>query len=202
MKYLTKVVLFACCAIGLAANGVRADETLQAVYDSDLQREVAEVIHETAEKWNSQDFSTVLELWDKDEPVPFYLAEERDEWLVGWEELNGYLDPPRPSPVIQGIREEMSNIRVRPIGPDLAIAIWDMHFEMKMIGKKPIGEDIRVNAVLRKKPEGWRYIHWAEAPMTAMMYMEKLFQQDVDMEKFEAVQKKSMEMRQQRQAGN
>ena len=145
---------------------------------------VKAVIHDTAERWNSQNYSTVLELWDPDEEVPFYLAEEQDDRFIGWEPLRAYLDPPRPSPVIECLREEMYDIEVKLIADDLAIAAWRMHFEMKIRGKAPIGEDVRVSAVLRRKPEGWRYIHWAESPMTAMVYMEKLFQRDVDHEKF------------------
>ena len=153
----------------------------------DVQAEVEAVIHATADRWNSQDFATVLELWDPDEEVPFYLAEEQDDWFIGWEALRGYLDPPRRSPVVQGIREEMRDIHVKQIAPDLAIAAWNMHFEMKLIGQKPIGEEVRVSAVLRRTPEGWRYIHWAESPMTALMYIQKLYQRDVDHEKFNKV---------------
>ena len=151
------------------------------------QDEIAAVkalVHETAERWNSQDYRTVLELWDPDEEVPFYLAEEQDGWFIGWEPLKAYLSPPLPSPVMEGLREEMRDISVKLIADDLAIAAWHMHFEMKMRGRPPIGEDVRVSAVMRKTPEGWRYIHWAESPMTAMVYIEKLFQRDVDHEKF------------------
>ena len=145
-----------------------------------MHAEIAAVIHDTAERWNSQDFASVLELWDRDDPEPFYLAEERDDWLIGWAELEAYLDPPVPSPVVEAIREKMSNIRVKPLTEDLAIAVWDMHFEMKMRGQAPIGEDVRVTAALRKRPAGWRYIYYAEAPQTTLVYMRKLFERDVE----------------------
>ena len=109
---------------------------------------------------------------------------EEEYWFIGWQPLRAYLDPPRPSPVVEGLREEMYDIEVKLIADDLAVAAWRMHFEMKIRGKAPIGEDVRVSGVLRRKPEGWRYIHWAESPMTAMVYIEKLFQRDVDHEKF------------------
>lgn len=156
------------------------------------EAEVEAVIYATADRWNSQNFSTVLELWDPDEEVPFYLAEEQDNWFIGWEPLKAYLDPPTPSPAVQGIREEMRNINVKFIGPDLAIAAWEMHFEMKIIGQNPIGEEVRVSAVLRRKPEGWRYIHWAESPMTAMMYIKKLYERDVVEEKFRPCHERAM----------
>ena len=114
--------------------------------DPAVETAVIEVIHATADRWNSQDYATVLELWDPDEPFPFYLAEEQPQWFVGWERLREYLDPPRPNPVVEAIREEMYDIKVKQIAPDLAIAIWQMHFEMKTIGSNPIGEEVRVSA--------------------------------------------------------
>lgn len=148
--------------------------------DPQVEADVRAVVHATAERWNSQDFSTVLELWDPDEPFPTYLAEEQAQWFIGWERLREYLDPPRPNPAVEAIREEMYDIRVKQIAPDLAIAVWYMHFEMKVIASNPIGEDIRVSAVMRNTPDGWRYIHWAESPKTAMVYIEDLFEKDVE----------------------
>ncbi|NKB42866.1 MAG: hypothetical protein GKS03_01180 [Alphaproteobacteria bacterium] len=162
----------------------------QAAANEDIDA-VKATIHETAERWNSQDFSSVLGLWDLNEEVPFYLAEEQDDWFIGWEPLRAYLDPPHPSPVVEAIREEMSDISVKLIAEDLAIAAWHMHFEMKMRGKEPIGEDVRVSAVFRKTDAGWRYIHWAESPMTALAYMDRLFQQDVDHEKLDVMLERS-----------
>ena len=153
------------------------------------------VVHETAERWNSQDFRTVLELWDQDEEVPFYLAEEQDDWFIGWEPLRGYLSPSMPSPAVEGLREEMRDISVKLIADDLAIAAWHMHFEMKLRGRPPIGEEVRVSAVFRKKPEGWRYIYWAESPMAALVYIEKLFQRDVDHEKFAPLTERSRKVK-------
>lgn len=173
----------------------RPDEarpTAPAGGDPGVVAEVTAVIHETAERWNSQDYASVLALWDPDEPVPYYLAEEQDGWFIGWEPLRAYLDPPRPSPAVQGIREAMRDIRVKEIGPGLAIAAWEMHFEMKIIGRPPIGEEVRVSAVLRRTPAGWRYIHWAESPMTALMYIQKLMEKDVDQGAFGVVHERAM----------
>ena len=169
----------------LVTPSVSAGDNMQSVstpkidIDPVIAADVKAIIHETAKRWNSQDFASVLELWDPDEPAPTYLAEEQAQWFIGWERLRGYLDPPRPSPAVEAIREEMSNIHVKLIAPDLAIAVWDMHFEMKIIGTNPIGEDVRVSAVLRRTNAGWRYIHWAESPKTALVYIRGLFERDV-----------------------
>ncbi|MEQ1801971.1 MAG: nuclear transport factor 2 family protein [Gammaproteobacteria bacterium] len=133
----------------------------------------------TEKGWNSQDTASLLKLWDNADAFPTYLAEEQAQWFVGKARLQEYLDPPRPNPIIEAVREQFSGIQVKQIAPDLAIAIWYMHFEMKVIRSKPIGEDIRVSAVLRKTDDGWKYIHWAESPKTPLVYIEDLFEKDV-----------------------
>ncbi len=148
--------------------------------DPDVKAGVTAVVMATAERWNSQDYATVLELWDPNEAYPTYLAEEQAQWFVGWDRLNNYLDPPRPNPIVEAIREDMFNVQVKQIGPDLAIAIWEMRFHMKRVMSNAIGESVRVSAVLRNTDDGWKYIHWAESPKTAMVYIEDLFEQDVD----------------------
>lgn len=147
--------------------------------DPAVEAGVVATLMETAVRWNSQDFASILELWDGADQFPTYLAEEQSQWFVGWDRLNGYLNPAKANPVIEAIREEYSDIQVKQIAPDLAIAIWYMHFEMKTIAGKPIGEDVRVSAVLRNTDDGWKYIHWAESPKTAMVYIEDLFEKDV-----------------------
>lgn len=178
------IVVFVCAL--LAAPGAFAGAHKRVLpqvpidVDPAVEAGVTAVVLDTAARWNSQDYATVLELWDPKEPYPTYLAEEQAQWFVGWDRLNDYLDPPRPNPIVEAIREEMSNIQVKQIGPDLAIAIWEMRFHMKRVMANAIGESVRVSAVLRNTDDGWRYIHWAESPKTAMVYIEDLFEKDKD----------------------
>ncbi len=179
IRLLTAGLVLACSTSMAGGHKVVLPEVPIEV-DADIERGVTEVILDTAKRWNSQDYATVLELWDPDEAYPTYLAEEQAQWFVGWDRLNDYLDPERPNPIIDAIREEMSKIQVKQIGPDLAIAIWEMRFHMKTVMGNAIGENVRVSAVLRKTDAGWRYIHWAESPQTAMVYIEGLYEKDVD----------------------
>ena len=43
-------------------------------------------------------------------------------------------------------------------------------------------------AVFRKKPEGWMFIHYAEAPLAPLTYVEHLYRKDV-MPNFEEIAK-------------
>lgn len=147
--------------------------------DPEVEAGVTATIEETARRWTSQDFASILELWDEQEAFPTYIAEEQAQWFVGWDRLRGYLDPPRMNPAIEAMRLEYYDIQVKQIAPDLAIAIWYLHFEMKAIASNPIGEEVRASGVFRKRDDGWKWIHYAESPKTASIFLEDLMETQV-----------------------
>ncbi|MBL8199459.1 MAG: nuclear transport factor 2 family protein [Chromatiales bacterium] len=174
-------ILIAGLLAGTAQAGAHKEvrPAVEIPVDPAVREGVLATLAATERGWNSQDTASLLKLWDDADEFPTYLAEEQAQWFVGKARMKEYLDPPRPNPAIEAVREQYSGIQVKQIAPDLAIAIWYMHFEMKIIRSKPIGEDIRVSAVLRKTGDGWKYIHWAESPKTALVYIEDLFEKDV-----------------------
>jgi len=147
--------------------------------DPEVRDGVMKTLRATEVGWSSQDFATILDLWDEDEAFPTYIAEEQAQWFVGWDRLRGYLDPPRPNPAIEALRLDYYDIQVKQIAPNLAIAIFYLHFEMKVIGSNPIGEEVRASGVFRKKEDGWKWIHYAESPKTAGVYLEDLMEKEV-----------------------
>jgi len=147
--------------------------------DPEVRDGVLKTLRATEVGWSSQDFATILDLWDEDEAFPTYIAEEQAQWFVGWDRLRGYLDPPRPNPAIEALRLDYYDIQVKQIAPNLAIAIFYLHFEMKVIGSNPIGEEVRASGVFRKKEDGWKWIHYAESPKTAGVYLEDLMEKEV-----------------------
>jgi len=147
--------------------------------DPEVDAGVRATLMATQEGWNSQDFATILDLWDEDQEFPTYIAEEQGQWFVGWDRLRGYLGPPRPNPAIEAMRLFYYDIQVKQIAPDMAIAIWYLHFEMKAIASNPIGEEVRASGVFRKKDDGWKWIHYAESPKTAAVFLEDLLETQV-----------------------
>jgi hypothetical protein len=147
--------------------------------DPEVKAGVIATLMETEKRWNSQDFRTILELWDEEQEFPTYIAEEQAQWFVGWERLREYLDPARPNPAIEALRLNYYDIQVKQIAPDLAIAIWYLHFEMKIIASKPIGEEVRASGVFRKTDDGWKWIHYAESPKTAAVFLQDLMETQV-----------------------
>ena len=73
-------------------------------------------------------------------------------------------------------------IRVRMIDDDLALAIWYVDFQFKPRFGSAKGEHFKANAVFRDTADGWKFIHYGEAPMSAIMYMERLYRSQVSQE--------------------
>ena len=54
---------------------------------------------------------------------------------------------------------------------------------MKLVFQpKPFGSDNRVSAIFRRKPDGWKYVVYAEAFQAPTVYLQKLIEKDVSPE--------------------
>jgi hypothetical protein len=150
-------------------------------FDATVTAEIEVLLKETEAVWASQDTVRLLELWDTDDPDPYYLAGEQEDWFIGWDAINQYLAPPAGSPkVTEAIRVRFYDVRARLLTPDLAFAAYWMRTDMKLaFAPKPFGSDNRVSAVFRRKREGWRYVCYSEAFQSATIYMQKLAENNV-----------------------
>ena len=166
-------------ASGAALPGVAA-ATAAPVSNAQLATEIEALLRETESLWDAQDTSGLMALWDTDDPEPFYLAGEQDNWFVGRDALKKYLDPIGQPKVTQAIRVRFYDIRVRLLAADLAFAGYWMKTDMKLVfAPKPFGSDNRVASIFRRKPEGWRYVCYTEAFQAPNLYFQKLFEKDV-----------------------
>ena len=55
--------------------------------DPALTAELHEFFQEYQAVWNATDFHLLRDYWDADEAVPVYLAEEQDDFVIGWDDL-------------------------------------------------------------------------------------------------------------------
>lgn len=144
--------------------------------DQKLSAEIDAMLDEYEALWDKQDPAGLIELWDQDDPEPFYLAEEQADWRIGWDQVKNYWDPPGPSSS-EAIRMRFDGVQARWLSEDLAFASFWIRFDTKMtFMPKPISTDARASAVFRKKPEGWRLITWAEAPLSPILYVQRLYE--------------------------
>lgn len=143
--------------------------------DQALTAEIDAALNEYEALWDRQDPAGLIEMWDQDDPEPFYLAEEQDEWRIGWDQVRDYWDPPGES-TTDSIRMRFDGVQARWLSDDLAFAKFWIRFDTKMTFLPgPIGTDARASAVFRKTDEGWRLITWAESPTSPILYIQRLY---------------------------
>ena len=85
--------------------------------NSDLVAEIEAELRKQEEIWNSQDYQRIRELWDHDDPEPYFVAAELDETIIGWPALNKYLAPARSG--LAAFRWGFSNVNGRLLAPTL-----------------------------------------------------------------------------------
>jgi hypothetical protein len=145
-----------------------------------LWTEIAAVLTQTQEIWNSQEFFRLKDVWDADDPEPWYVPEEIEEPFRSWPELEKYWSPGRH--VLRAFRWKFSNLRVKAVAPDLALALFDHFYEIDVaIGPPtpPTAGFDRCLAIFRKTPDGWKHILYAQCPLGPDTYLKVLRQKIV-----------------------
>jgi hypothetical protein len=150
-----------------------------------LAQEIGAVLKRTEEIWNSQHFYRLKDVWDADDPEPWYVPEEIVTPFRSWPEIERYWGPPLR--VLKAFRWQFSNLHVKSLAPDLALALFDHFYEIELaIGRPPLppptaGFD-RCLALFRRKPDGWKHILYAQCPLGPDTYIralrEKIVQPD------------------------
>ena len=140
---------------------------------------IDEVLKKTREIWNSQDFARLKEVWDGDDPEPWYVPEEIETPFFSWPQIEKYWNPGRK--VLKGFRWDYSNLRVKQLAPDLAMAFFDHFYEIELIfgPQGPTAGFDRVLTLFRKKPDGWRHILYAQCPLGPETYVRALLREIV-----------------------
>jgi hypothetical protein len=117
----------------------------------------------------SMDFAGRKALWDADEPEPILCPEEAGEPLIGWQAMDAYWS--RSRVVMADLKAQATGLCIAMLADDLAFATYSNRWIATMAGalpEAPIAADVRMNALLRKKPEGWRYFQLVEGPVDLM----------------------------------
>ena len=144
---------------------------------SDLQQEMEAFFEAYSERWNSQDYATLGELWDRDDQQPYYRPMEQENFVKGWDGLERYWNPIPGKKTIPGLWNIYTNLDAKMVGPDTAVVTFDLQWDLKPPGPNAAisGTDPGM-AVLRKKPEGWRMVAYVEACMAPMTYVRRMFE--------------------------
>ena len=133
-----------------------------------IESEIIELIKETKRIWDTQNYSDLKTLWDTDDENPIYIPEERVDFPTDWKSLDKYWDPIPGRKILEGIRNDYSNVKIKLISDDVAIIVMDLHYDLKVINSNAMSGFDRVMCVIVKKNGQWKYTAYIEAPMNPM----------------------------------
>jgi ketosteroid isomerase-like protein len=137
---------------------------------STLDAEITAFLTRYADAYNREDYAALLGMWDQDDPYAFYMAEEIDPPLHGWKTIRAYFSRPG---VLDGIRNEYSNVRAHYVAPDVAVATYRLRFDIKVKNMQALSSFDRIMAVFRRKDGEWKMIAYAEAPQAPLTMIRK-----------------------------
>lgn len=139
-----------------------------------LTEEIEAFLASYAEAYNRQDYETLLSMWDQDDPDPIYIAEEINPPMQGWDRLNAYFNPKPGFLVLDGIRNEYTEVNAHYLSPELAIATYKLRFDIKVKGQRAMSSWDRIMAVFRQKDGEWKMTAYAEAPMAPLTMVREM----------------------------
>jgi len=190
-------MITACLCLLWAGGPALADrhdkfEGLAPGHDEGLSAEIGAFLDGYAQAYNRQDYETLLGYWDQDYAHPVYMAEEVDPPMHGWQRLRAYFNPKPGFSVLDGIRNEYTDVRANYLGNDIAIATYRLRFDIKVKRRKAMSSWDRVIAVFRNVDGNWKMLAYAEAPMAPLTMMRKMLQDQVpeDFDEYIEKQKK------------
>ena len=184
----------------------------------DVVQDITALIETFAGRWSADSWTTIPELWDP-QSEPYVLLAHQPDWLVGWDQLNGYFSENQVTPV-KKIPKEASKgmqqietrhyefrsekdlaemlyradrISMNQIEDDLVMAVWYVDFQYKPKFTAAKAEHFKANAIFRRTGEGWKFIHYGEAPMSAIMYIERLYRSQVSNEFRQMLEQKKLQ---------
>lgn len=142
---------------------------------SDIRQDIERVLADYCDCWSRLDFSGLGRWWDRNAAGLLYIAEEAPAPLFDFEGIEAYWCATRAA--TETIRIETWNLRARQLPEGLASAVYAMRWIGRFAGyAKPIGGELRVAALLRRRADGWRFTQYVEAPLAPIVYFRRAYE--------------------------
>lgn len=132
--------------------------------------------------WNAMDFAALSKLWDSSESEIYYVAEEMEQPMYRWPQVSAYFE--RTAATVEKVQLWVSNTQYKALTDTYTVATFDMHVDASMRGAaaqgfKPVGIDVRVSSILKRRNGQWRFIHYAEAPLGPLPFVRRAYNANV-----------------------
>lgn len=142
---------------------------------SEDQAALKGLIEDYVTAWTKGERVSLKRFWDSTEAEPFYIAEEVDDFLIGWQAIEAYW---------QAGDEAMNELlvhtwdhRFKAVAEGLASGLFWLHWSANLPGPgRPIGGKVKAVVLCRKTAEGWRLIQWTESMLGPFPFLRKIYE--------------------------
>jgi hypothetical protein len=166
-----RTILFT-AAFLLAAQTVTADEA--------LEKEIQPILDRMHEIYTEDPNGSRLifdELWLQDENI-VYLSEQFVNSFYGYGPVAAYWKPNWNT--LYAYREEYSGLKATLIAPDIALATFEIRYDMHAVTRTPLGGWSRLTLILRKQNDEWKIQQFYETPMSLLSQGRRIHEESLD----------------------
>lgn len=117
------------------------------------------------------------ELWLQDENI-VYVSEQFDNAFYGYGPVAAYWKPSWNT--LYGYREQYSDLRATLLAPDIALANFNLRYDMHAVTRTPLGGTSRLTLVLRKVDGQWKIQQYYETPMSLLSQGRRIHEAALD----------------------
>lgn len=166
-------------SLALWSTAAKPDAQASEIQCSDQSNmAVAEILEDLERVKEARDYEDLPSFWDEADPAPFYIAEEISDVMTDWPTIKAYWQGTKATS--GWIDVEYDLITHKCLGPTDMLVLFDLRWDMSVEGfDNPIGGSNRVIAGLRPVDGVWKFHTWVEAPLAALIYMQKLYENNV-----------------------
>lgn len=169
----------------LSSTAVKPNSGTSEIQCSDQSgAQVTQILEDLERVKENRDYEDLPSFWDQSDLAPFYIAEEISEIMTDWPTIEAYWQGTKATS--GWIDVEYDLIAQKCLGPADMLILFDLRWDMSVDGfDNPIGGSNRVIAGLRPIDGTWKFHTWVEAPLAALIYMQKLYEKNVRAEVLE-----------------
>lgn len=158
--------------------GSACAEPVAPISKAELDASVLQILEDVASDWNSGNYDDLKHHWDLEDQHPIYVAEESIEIITNWDAVEAYWTASENW--IEWIVVEYSNYSIKRVDDTNAMVSFDLRFDLKLKDRaRPIGGDNRAVVSFRLIDGSWKIHSWIEAPLSAITYIRRLYEQNV-----------------------
>ncbi|MEE2704769.1 MAG: hypothetical protein VX397_01480 [Pseudomonadota bacterium] len=148
-----------------------------------IENHVQLLLEDYIQFWSSAKPTKLIDIWDKSEKEPFYIAEEKIEPIYRWDLLiNYWKDAER---ILDKFSLRVWDVKNKQLSDKIVAINFMMHWNAIINTKERnrFGLDLRVSAVTRVTNAGLKFCQYTESPLGALPYIKRIYESNVD-EKF------------------